>query len=133
MMYIGALLRLWCYKALGTALVRHPSYTASILHAAGMALAALSPHGYVRECGLISTPVGGVFIVWVMVLGYVVISLLGRSSFEDVALHSEFGVSWETYQRSNVYLSSLVEAVLVPINVKTTCLLVHSSVPHWQN
>ncbi|KAF8481472.1 hypothetical protein JB92DRAFT_2822145 [Gautieria morchelliformis] len=120
MTYTGALIRLWCHKTLGTlftheltirpdhklitsgpyAMVRHPSYTGSTLLVAGMTLVALSPHGYVRECGLMSTPVGWIFLVWVMGMGYTMISLLGRGSFEDAALKKEFGVSWEAYRRS---------------------------------
>ncbi|KAF8481465.1 hypothetical protein JB92DRAFT_3037872 [Gautieria morchelliformis] len=120
MLYTGALIRLWCFKALGTlftyqitirpdhklitsgpyAIVRHPSYTGMVLLLTGMALAVLGPHGYVHECGLLSTPVRWVFLGWVMGMGYAMISLLGRGSFEDAALKNEFGVSWETYRRS---------------------------------
>jgi protein-S-isoprenylcysteine O-methyltransferase Ste14 len=123
MIYTGGLLRLWCYKALGVlftfeitirpnhkliasgpyAIMRHPSYTGSVLQVAGVILAVLGPHGYVHECGLMSTPVRWVFLVWVGGLGYVVISLLGRGSVEDAALKKEFGVSWETYRRSVPY------------------------------
>jgi protein-S-isoprenylcysteine O-methyltransferase Ste14 len=118
--YAAALLRLWCYQTLGTlftyqitirpdhtlitsgpyAIVRHPGYTGSVLLVAGMVIVVLGPHGYVHECGLISTPTRWVFLVWVMGLGYSVISLLGRGSFEDAALKKEFGASWETYRRS---------------------------------
>jgi protein-S-isoprenylcysteine O-methyltransferase Ste14 len=120
MVYTGGLLRLWCYKTLGTlftyeitirpdhklitsgpyAIVRHPSYTACTLQLSGIILAVLSPYGYVHECGLMSTPARWVFLVWVMELVYTAISLLGRGSFEDAALKKEFGVSWETYRRS---------------------------------
>ncbi|KAF8481470.1 hypothetical protein JB92DRAFT_2822143 [Gautieria morchelliformis] len=120
MVYTGALIRLWCYKTLGTlftyvltirpdhklitsgpyAIVRHPSYTGSALMITGMILAVLCPHGYVRECGLMSTPVVGVFLVWAMGMGYTMVSLLGRGSFEDAALKKEFGVSWEAYRRA---------------------------------
>ncbi|KAF8481467.1 hypothetical protein JB92DRAFT_2822137 [Gautieria morchelliformis] len=120
MSYTGALIRLWCFKALGTlftyqitirpdhklitsgpyAIVRHPSYTGMVLLLTGMALAVLGPHGYVHECGLLSTPVRWVFLGWVMGMGYAMISFWGRGSFEDAALKKEFGVSWETYRRS---------------------------------
>jgi protein-S-isoprenylcysteine O-methyltransferase Ste14 len=116
----GGLIRLWCYKTLGTlftfqltirqdhklitsgpyGIVRHPSYSGGILLLTGMALAVLSPHGYVDECGLMSTPVRWVFLLWVGGLGYWIISLFGRGSFEDATLKKEFGVSWEAYRRS---------------------------------
>ena len=47
-----------------------------------------------------STPVGGILVVWVAVLGYAIVALLGRGKVEDEGLRKEFGASWDSYSHS---------------------------------
>ena len=120
MMYASVILRVWCYKALGSlftfevtimpghklitsgpyAIVRHPSYTAMVFMTIGVTLAVLCPGSYVYECQIMSTPVGGILVVWVAVLVYAVVSLLRRGRIEDEVLRREFGEEWLRYSRS---------------------------------
>ncbi|KAF8578205.1 hypothetical protein K439DRAFT_1395756 [Ramaria rubella] len=119
MMYTSALLRLWCYKALGTLFtyeitirpnhtlvtsgpygyVRHPSYTGSVLMMVGTAMVGLSSGSYIDECHMLSTPARYIIILWLGILAYVVVSLLGRGKVEDANLRKEFGESWDRYYR----------------------------------
>ena len=109
MMYASVILRVWCYKALGSlftfeitirpdhklitsgpyAIVRHPSYTAIVFMGIGATLAVFCPGSYVYECGMMSTPVGGILVVWVAVSVYTVVSLLRRGRIEDAGLGKE--------------------------------------------
>ena len=120
MMYASVILRVWCYKALGSlftfevtirpdhklvtsgpyGIVRHPSYVATVLVCIGVILAVLCPGSYVYECGMMFTPAGGILIVWVAELGYAMVSLLCRGKIEDEVLRKEFGEEWLTYSRS---------------------------------
>ena len=123
MMYASVMLRVWCYKALGSlftfeltirpdhklvtsgpyAIVRHPSYTALAPLNIGVALAVLCPGSYVYECAMMSTPVGAILVLWVATLGYVIMSLLERVKIENEALKKEFGEEWIRYRRSVAY------------------------------
>ena len=119
-MYASVILRIWCYKALGSlftfeitirpdhklitsgpyAIVRHPSYIAIVFMNIGVTVGVLCPGSYVYECGIMSTPVGGILVVWVAVSVYAVVSLLRRGRIEDAGLRKEFGDKWVSYSRA---------------------------------
>ena len=119
-MYASGILRVWCYKALGSlftfevtirpdhklitsgpyAIVRHPSYTAIPFMNIGVILAVLCPGSYVYECGMMSTPVGGILVVWFAMLGLIIVSAFGRGRIEDEGLRKEFGEKWVSYSRA---------------------------------
>ena len=123
MMYISGMLRLWCYKTLGSlftfelairhnhklitsgpyAIVRHPGYTGALIINTSVIIPIFCAGSYVYECRIMSTLVGGILVVWVAVLGYAIVALLGRGKIEDEELRKEFGGSWDSYSRSVPY------------------------------
>ena len=120
MMYTSGTLRLWCYKTLGSlftfevtirpnhklitsgpyAIVRHPSYTAILIMFIGVSLAVFCPGSYVSECGIMSTPAGGILAAWVVILVYIILAVWGRGKIEDEGLKKEFGETWDSYSSS---------------------------------
>ena len=119
-MYASVILRVWCYKALGSlftfevtirpdhklitsgpyGIVRHPSYTAMVFMGIGVILAVLCPGSYVSECGMMFTPAAGILVVWVVISGLSILSLFGRGRIEDEGLRKEFGDKWVSYSRA---------------------------------
>ncbi|KAJ7622146.1 hypothetical protein FB45DRAFT_1031835 [Roridomyces roridus] len=111
----ATLLRLWCYRTLGSqftfslslqhahklvrhgpyAFVRHPSYSAMILSVGGAWLA-LSGSYAPTQCGVnVWTSVMG---VWALIAGAVVVSLVLRLPREDEILAARFGREWAVWR-----------------------------------
>ena len=113
----GALIRSYCYRALGRfftfqlalqraqghrlctsgpyAVVRHPSYTGLIMTIAAFVLWSGGSGSWLRESGWLATPVGRTWL-WAQHAAnvYAVASLLFRTRVEDEALREEFGEEW---------------------------------------
>ncbi|KAL0954901.1 hypothetical protein HGRIS_003834 [Hohenbuehelia grisea] len=120
---LGTVARIWCYKTLGRhftfevsllhdhslvtsgpyAYVRHPSYGACIPLFAGMGLMLFGRDEWVRQSGILSSPLGYVIIFWVVLLGWVSYYLWNRISIEDENLRKRFGSVWESYARDVPY------------------------------
>jgi protein-S-isoprenylcysteine O-methyltransferase Ste14 len=119
----GSGLRVVCYRSLGTHftynlsirdnhklittgpyhVVRHPSYTGSIIIAIGVTLAELAPGSWWTEARVMQTTLGKlVTMFWVCVLVLKVL-LLARAPKEDEILRERFGKEWETYAKSVRY------------------------------
>lgn len=113
----GTVLRMKCYRTLGTlftfelciqkhhtlvvtgpySVIRHPSYTGLILTIIGACC--IQAHGsWVKECGILSTTIGGVLLlIWLTIASAVVLSLVLRIPNEDRLLHERFGEEWEMW------------------------------------
>ncbi|PPR01325.1 hypothetical protein CVT24_006327 [Panaeolus cyanescens] len=88
------------------AIVRHPSYTAMMITHPGCLLWNLYRGSYVRESGLLSTPLG--FAMTVMVSMALVIStymiIVTRTRQEDKVMQTAFGDEWEEWAKRVPYL-----------------------------
>ncbi|KAJ7499860.1 hypothetical protein FB451DRAFT_1430403 [Mycena latifolia] len=121
----GALLRLYCYSALGKhftfetgisknhtlvksgpySLVRHPSYTGAVLAYLGLLCYYGSPGSWFRECVFNGTTAGKVFgVSYALVMSLVVTGLLSRISKEDDGLKKEFGQEWADWAAAVPYV-----------------------------
>ncbi|KAI0336540.1 hypothetical protein GY45DRAFT_410614 [Cubamyces sp. BRFM 1775] len=122
--FLGTLLRLSCYRALGRffkwqstveddhelittgpyAVVRHPSYTALLLLTIGAPLALLAPGSYARETGLVDTRWGKVVLTtlfgWLTTVTGALILRIGE---EDEELQKKFGGEWLAWARRTPY------------------------------
>ncbi|EKM51400.1 uncharacterized protein PHACADRAFT_263489 [Phanerochaete carnosa HHB-10118-sp] len=115
----GALLRVWCYRALGSlftyevalkaehhlvtggpyAYVRHPSYPALWTMLAAALVAWYAPGGYLHECGAMDTRVAPFVHAWTAAAACIAVGLWRRAPVEDDAMQSQFGTAWEEYRR----------------------------------
>lgn len=124
LMTAGASLRLACYHTMGRlftweltlkkdhslvtngpySVVRHPSYTGSVMIGVGVVLCYFSPGSWYRECVGWETVMSKVFTAAVVLnsLG-IPLMLLGRVSTEDEVLRKEFGPEWESYAKRTPY------------------------------
>ncbi|KAF8585047.1 hypothetical protein K439DRAFT_1087739 [Ramaria rubella] len=118
-MSIGVVIRVWCYKALGTLFtyeitirrdhklitsgpynyVRHPGYTACLFLIVGAAIIGCNPHSYIRECEVMLTSARWIIGAWAPFQTYVIVSLLRRGKVEDEGLRATFGKTWDEYSR----------------------------------
>ncbi|KZT69990.1 hypothetical protein DAEQUDRAFT_750622 [Daedalea quercina L-15889] len=85
-------------------IVRHPSYTGSILCSWGLGLAYIAPGSWLRECGILATR-GGRIAAWAYVaaLLYGTPSLFLRARQEDTLLRKQFAEEWEAYAKRVPY------------------------------
>ncbi|KAJ7476866.1 hypothetical protein B0H11DRAFT_2234833 [Mycena galericulata] len=121
----GALLRLYCYRALGKHFtfetgisknhtlvktgpygrVRHPSYTGAVLAYLGLLCYYGSPGAWFMECFFKGTAAGKVFgISYALVMTLIVTGLLSRISREDEGLKREFGMEWDAWAAQVPYV-----------------------------
>lgn len=112
---LGYLIRIKCYKALGSlftfevgihkghklvtdgpySIVRHPSYTASIMLFAGVNCCQMVRGSWVRECGMLSTWAGKIFVAcWIVGTGAASFGLAMRAPKEDKLMKKQFGKEW---------------------------------------
>ena len=121
----SAFLRLACYHALGRAFtyelalqenhrlvttgpyayVRHPSYSAALVHFPMAMLSQLGPGSWWYESGCWSTLVGqliGTF--WVVFSVCFVVFVVQRAYKEDMILRMEFGHAWDEWRHRTVYM-----------------------------
>ncbi|OJT10646.1 hypothetical protein TRAPUB_12840 [Trametes pubescens] len=121
----GALVRLACYRTMGKhftfeitirkdhrlvtsgpyAVVRHPSYSAMAMVALGTIVAFLGSGSWLKECGVLGTPLGKVFAAaWVADLLYVpAVMVFLRVKTEDGLLRKEFGKEWDEWVKKTPY------------------------------
>ncbi|EIM85225.1 uncharacterized protein STEHIDRAFT_33539, partial [Stereum hirsutum FP-91666 SS1] len=120
LVFAGALLRIACYASLGSlhtyevtlrpshclitsgpyAYARHPSYTAVGMSILGVLMMHFSEGGWNKTCGMMGVPVVGMgWALYVMLAGFVGVSLKRRAGVEDEMLRGEFGESWEEWRR----------------------------------
>ncbi|EMD33538.1 hypothetical protein CERSUDRAFT_118110 [Gelatoporia subvermispora B] len=113
---LGGTLRAECYRALGRLFtyeitvrkghrlvtegpyswVRHPSYTAHIIVSLGTFICHSCPGSWVRESGVLSTPLGKALAYgWTAWTAYLLIRLCSRPPQEDRLLQKEFGEEWD--------------------------------------
>ncbi|KAJ6579622.1 hypothetical protein DFH09DRAFT_332012 [Mycena vulgaris] len=121
----GALLRIYCYSALGKhftfetgisknhtlvktgpyGFVRHPSYTGAFLAYLGLLSYYGSPGSWFMECVFERTTAGKVFgISYALMMSLVVTGLLSRISKEDDGLRKEFGKEWDIWAAAVPYV-----------------------------
>lgn len=121
---LGASIRLHCYHTLGRhftfelslrkdqtlithgpyALVRHPSYTGTMLVTTGMVICQLGPGSWLSQCGLLRYAPGVVAaLLWAGVLKSVDVMLLARIGKEDAVLRKEFGDQWAAWEKKTPY------------------------------
>ncbi|KAJ7640823.1 hypothetical protein DFH06DRAFT_1215327 [Mycena polygramma] len=114
----GAIIRLWCYHALGKhftfetgivknhqlvttgpySIVRHPSYSGAFLVYVGLMLYYGTPGSWIMECLIKGSTAGKAFGVFYALLMLLVVMGLGwRIPKEDEALRTEFGKAWEDW------------------------------------
>ncbi|KZT21798.1 hypothetical protein NEOLEDRAFT_1139020 [Neolentinus lepideus HHB14362 ss-1] len=115
---IGSYLRHCCYKALGKlftyelairnehqlvttgpySMVRHPSYTGSIVAALGIHICTFSPGTLLRQSGILRTWVGAVIITATALHGVLLVSMFTtRAIFEDINMKKQFGEQWDRW------------------------------------
>ena len=125
LMVLGTWIRLMTYRYLGRffrfeasiqkdhelivsgpySVVRHPSYTGSILVLGGLFSWHLSKGSWIIESGLWNTMLGKLIIVIYFSIFNIVTSffILARMSKEDIALRNQFGKKWDDWVKSVPY------------------------------
>ncbi|KAH9895822.1 ICMT-domain-containing protein [Cubamyces lactineus] len=121
---VGGSLRIWCYHTLGRfftwelsvqrehklitsgpyALVRHPSYTGTIMRSIGTLLMVLSDGSYVMEAGWLHSVWGKAAVCGVVgYMTFISCSLVRRIPREDAMLEKEFGPQWREWRQRTQY------------------------------
>lgn len=137
LVYSGTALRAWCFRTLGRhftfhlailkdhklitdgpySIVRHPSYTGSILFCCGLIItqvgsgswmgeyvacwdSSLLNDGYICQWGLVGKSMG---FVWALMNVFVPYVLLSRMAKEDEVLKREFGKEWVEWAKRTPY------------------------------
>ena len=125
MVFAGSTLRLFCYRALGKlftfelalrddhklvtdgpyAIVRHPSYSALCMVAAGSILCFFGTGSWLNECGALGSVFGRAFaLVWAVDILFVpLVMLFSRVKTEDGMLKGTFGKEWEEWAKRTPY------------------------------
>jgi len=112
---LGGFIRYRCYQVLGRfftfersikrdhelvttgpySIVRHPSYAGTMLVYTGMTLCHWTRGSWVRESGLLDTPIGGGLAYgFTALIISTFLPLLGRMSKEDKMMRTTFGDAW---------------------------------------
>ena len=121
----GALVRKACYREMGKhftfeitiqkdhrlvtsgpyAIVRHPSYSALCMVAAGSILCFFGTGSWLNECGALGSVFGRAFaLVWAVDILFVpLVMLFSRVKTEDGMLKSTFGKEWEEWAKRTPY------------------------------
>ncbi|KAF8218404.1 hypothetical protein L208DRAFT_1420098 [Tricholoma matsutake] len=121
----GTSIRVWCYRTLKNlftfditirenhrlvttgpyGIVRHPSYTGTLMMNIGIAFWYGTHGSWLRVSGILSTIPGAAFFgglaLWLVL---VMLALFERGPVEDAALKKKFGKEWEEYARKVPYL-----------------------------
>lgn len=121
---LSAYIRTLCYRTLGRlftfelsiqpkhklvtsgpySIVRHPSYTGSILGFAGSLVCAFCAGGWFCECGWLDTAAGKLFVVAYVLWNVQFASvMLWRTGQEDQMMHGRFGKEWEGWREKVRY------------------------------
>ncbi|ESK84341.1 hypothetical protein Moror_10201 [Moniliophthora roreri MCA 2997] len=115
-LFLGAYIRLDCFKALGHLFtfdltvhsdhklitdrfygyVRHPAYTGSLLLVAGITFSHFTEGSWLTECGPLQSPMV-VSVVWAAWWAWVVAVALSRVKAEDTEMKKRFSQQWEEY------------------------------------
>ncbi|KAI0322917.1 hypothetical protein OF83DRAFT_1048371 [Amylostereum chailletii] len=120
----GGFLRLACYRSLGSLFtfqllvrdnhrlitdgpythIRHPSYAALWLVAAGATFMLFGPGSPFWQLGWMDTLVGrGILAMWLIQRVAECVHMIPRIKYEDRFLKEEFGKEWESWARSTPY------------------------------
>jgi len=76
--------------------IRHPGYTGAILGICGITMCHLSPHSWLRECGLLRSGLGKLIVgVWMAWNAAWTAGLISRADEEERVLERRFGVVWK--------------------------------------
>ncbi|KDQ52352.1 hypothetical protein JAAARDRAFT_40240 [Jaapia argillacea MUCL 33604] len=114
---IGALIRVTCYRTLGSQFtfdlsiaenhkliqsdlygwVRHPSYTGSMCLISGLTLVHLTNGGWLVQCGWVQPWSIGVLAWWAIWWSYYIAVAITRGHAEDDQLRKVFKKEWEEY------------------------------------
>ncbi|KAH9836298.1 uncharacterized protein C8Q71DRAFT_708473 [Rhodofomes roseus] len=115
---LGAAVRYQCYQTMGRfftfevsirdghqivqdgwyGIVRHPSYISGAFSLVGLGLMHAVAGSWMRECGVLQTPVGKTLVgIYAGLTVYVTLSMAWRSREEDRILKEQFGEQWEEY------------------------------------
>ena len=115
---LGARLRAWCYRTLGKhftfvltmkkdqtlvttgpySVVRHPSYTGLGMVVVGIALLHATEGSWMRESGMLRTPLGQlVFVTFTLFPVVGIVTLLARVKEEEAELRKRFKKEWEDW------------------------------------
>ncbi|EMD40163.1 hypothetical protein CERSUDRAFT_151158 [Gelatoporia subvermispora B] len=126
----GGYIRYSCYRTLGRhftfelalrdshrlitygpySVVRHPSYTASMMAGVGLLLCVTGRGSWLAESGLMNSLAGRLCVLtWAAEKIFVPIVMLLRVEKEDGALRKEFGDQWEEWAKKTPY--KLIPAV----------------------
>ncbi|KAI0771378.1 hypothetical protein BC629DRAFT_1291787 [Irpex lacteus] len=121
---VATTIRLSCYRELGSmfdfqlsirkdhqlitsgpyGVVRHPSYTAIVLHETSLLIVQFGRGSWWYESGLWELGAGRVFtIAWIVAIFGSLLYLCTRAEHEDQALHTVFGNEWEKWQKRVPY------------------------------
>ena len=121
---VGASIRLLCYRTLGKhftfelslrknqtiitygpySVVRHPSYTGTMLVTTGMVICHLGSGSWLNKCGILNHSIGILAaVVWASILKSVDVMLLARIGKEDAVLRKEFGDQWAAWAKQTPY------------------------------
>lgn len=121
---IGGIIRITSYRLLGRlftyelsirpnhqlvtsglySLVRHPSYTGSLLEGIGAGLCVLGPGSWMRECGIWETKVGKCLaFTWIGFVTFTLGNMALRTTNEDQFLRNEFGKEWDEWAEKVPY------------------------------
>ncbi|KAG1840284.1 hypothetical protein DFJ58DRAFT_627973, partial [Suillus subalutaceus] len=80
--------------------IRHPSYTAGIIHLIGILILHGSPTSWLRHSGILDVPgLKLVVVAWLAQMSLIAINIVRRISQEDEALKSAFGDEWERWAK----------------------------------
>ncbi|KIJ60839.1 hypothetical protein HYDPIDRAFT_138568 [Hydnomerulius pinastri MD-312] len=114
----AGLLRWQCYRTLGRfftfelsvkkdhrlvtqgpySVVRHPSYSGTLLLTTGMLLVNAHPESWLRTSGVLDfTPLKIILLGWAGVTVAIATSLFARSAHEDQLMRKEFGAEWDRW------------------------------------
>lgn len=118
--FLGTLLRLQCFRALGKlftfdltimpshklvtwgpyAYVRHPAYSGSLMIFLGIGLVNLTEGGWVTECGILGRGTLGLglrmMVFSALMIGWTALGIF-RCQSEDAELRKHFGEEWVAY------------------------------------
>ena len=124
LIYLATLIRLACYRALGRhftfqlailskhklvtcgpySVVRHPSYTASVVFNIAVVLCQVGAGSWLREIvmrgGIERQAIGAMWICAVTTVSFL---LVGRVPKEDMVLRKEFGAEWDRWAEKTKY------------------------------
>ncbi|KAE9393320.1 hypothetical protein BT96DRAFT_887343 [Gymnopus androsaceus JB14] len=85
-------------------IVRHPSYTGTLLFFPGILLCVFGPGSWIYECGWLDLVSVRIFAgVAIAVSACIIVITLSRMSVEEKTMHKEFGQQWDEWAKKVPY------------------------------